>query len=86
MTKQTTSAAERARRRELVTLSVVASSALALAGTWVGITAVDGTGATTAVMAPLPSVAPAAASTSGGSLVQAPAQRPITVVRRSRAS
>ena len=33
---------ERGRRKELVTLSVIAGSALSLAATWVGIAAVDG--------------------------------------------
>ncbi|MCC6237743.1 MAG: hypothetical protein IT299_09235 [Dehalococcoidia bacterium] len=53
---------ERGRRKELVTLSVIAGSALSLAATWVGIAAVDGAQSevaveTTVASAPTTSVA-----------------------------
>ncbi len=53
---------ERGRRRELVTLSVIAGSAISLAATWAGIAAVDGAQPESAA-ASVPVSAPATAAT-----------------------
>lgn len=69
---------ERARRKELVTLSVIASSAVTFAATWLGVAAVDGGSASTvadAAPSGQPGVAQAAqlVQPSSGTTLPAPA-------------
>ena len=93
MTNDAGASARRARRREVVTLSVVASSAITFAATWLGIVAIDGAPTASVALASQPAAFEVAGGEAvgvpptGGALVPAPVpQRPVAVVRRSRAS
>lgn len=94
MTKAAAAApSDRARRRELVTLSVITASALTLAGSWLGIAASDAAraGSTWTIQAPAQATSVVQAGVEAppatGALQPAPAPtRQVVVVRRSRAS
>lgn len=95
-------AGDRGRRRELVTLSVIAGAAASLSVTWLGIAAVDGAAGAPAdvdgtTVAPVAVTAPPSSggieATAGTLLVPVPQPAttlapaaPIQPVRRSRAS